>query len=359
MRLRERFSPDTFKPNYNAKTISFTSSQWLQQLLSIAIRLNNGTSSHEYSPISAATYTTTTSNNDITNQSSIDESTSATKTVGATGCIILQLYDKNPDFLYNQEDYQDIDYSVLKMQIIIWTQKYLKPDDLFMDWFETVSRHIHHNDYNHNNENTMNYAHNELSVTNVTFCTENLRGLMIESDKQMHDKFSHLSGEVYSTKNGTKTENYGVSEVQIVIVITLCCVLIVCFMMAVILRVRSFCKRQTESRKQSKNDRDSALQVNFAYDINETQVVEKPPMPSTTFGSNVYPRPMKRKPGVCRYDRVPPSHCNLPQKYSKGLYGQSYNPTTVFMIDDQRENIAMHSLKSIHKTTKQITIVDI
>ncbi|CAH8873969.1 unnamed protein product [Trichobilharzia szidati] len=372
MRIRERLPADTFKPNYNSKTISFTNSQWLQQLLSIAVRLNNATTSHEYSSLSTPNGTTTSSidNNNNDNNTKINLNASATTTttssIGTTGCIILQLYDKNPDFLYNQEEYQDIDYSVLKMQIIIWTQKYLKPDDLFMDWFETVNRHIHHNsntyhqsNYDNNNNNNINNEHNELSVTNITFCTENLRSLMIEGDKQMLEKYNGytLNGDIYGMKNETKIENYGVSEVQILIVITLSCVLIVCFFMAVILRIRSFCRRQSESRKQTRNDRDSALQVNFAYDVNETQIAEKSPIPSTTFGSNAYPRPMNRKAGVCRYNRIPPVYNNSNQKFCKKLNSHMYRTPTVFMIENQagdRHNNKLHEDYSTLNQLKEI-----
>ncbi|VDQ06576.1 unnamed protein product [Trichobilharzia regenti] len=105
--------------------------------------------------------------------------------------------------------------------------------------------------------------------------------------------------------------------------------------MAVILRIRSFCRRQSESRKQTRNDRDSALQVNFAYDVNETQIAEKSPIPSTTFGSNAYPRPMNRKAGVCRYNRIPPVYNNSNQRFCKKLNNHMYKTPTVFMIEDQ------------------------
>ncbi|XP_018647374.1 hypothetical protein Smp_124740 [Schistosoma mansoni] len=290
MRVRERFQQDSFKPNYNSKTISFTNSQWLQQLLSIAVRLNNTTNIQEN--ISPSDNPTTTNNN-------IHNGIVNTTVPTTTGCIILELYDKNPMFLYDQEDFHDIDYSVLKMQIIVWTQKYIKPDDLFMDWFETVNRQIYYNKKGyHKKEHSISYD-NELSITNVTFY------------------------------------KYGGNEVQILIVITLCSVLIICFLMAVVLRIRSFCKRQTESRKQMRNDRDSALQINFPYDVNEIQVAEKLPVPSTTFGSNTHPGQTKKRIGVYRYNRIPQSKYNSIQNYNRVFNAQTYQPSTVFVIDCQ------------------------
>ncbi|TNN16905.1 hypothetical protein EWB00_000049 [Schistosoma japonicum] len=332
MRLRNRFHQETLKQNYNSRTIRFTSSPWLQQLLSIAIRLNNATSIHD---------TTSPLNQTIINDSiytNIENLSTSTTAIGTTGCIILELYDKNPNFLYDQEDFHDIDYSVLKMQIIVWTQKYLKPDDLFMDWFETVNKHIHNNKKNYNkNDNSIYHDNNELLFTNVTFCTENLKDLMTDNENQMFGEMNtyNLSGDLQTVKNETKSDKYIGNEVQILIVITLCSVLIICFVMAVVLRIKSFCKRQTESRKQTRSDRDSALQINFPYDVNETQVEEKPPVPSTTFGSNVYPGLMKKRIGVYRYNRIPASHYNSIQKYNRILNAQTYQPSTVFVLGCQ------------------------
>ncbi|CAH8651068.1 unnamed protein product [Schistosoma intercalatum] len=330
MRVRERFQQDSFKLNYNSKTISFTNSQWLQQLLSIAVRLNNATNNHEN--ISPSDKTTIIHNNI---HSSIDNGTVPT----TTGCIILELYDKNPIFLYDQEDFHDIDYSVLKMQIIVWTQKYIKPDDLFMDWFETVNRQIHYNKKGYNKkENSINRDH-ELSITNVTYCTENLRSLMIDHNHNNHifDGLNNddLNHNMQNAKNETKSDKYGGNEVQILTVITLCSVLIICFLMAVILRIRSFCKRQTESRKQMRNDRDSALQINFPYDVNEIQVADKLPVPSTTYGSNTHPGLTKKRIGIYRYNRIPQPQYNSMQNYNRVFNAQTYQPSTVFLIDCQ------------------------
>uniref|UniRef100_A0A5K4ELB1 Uncharacterized protein n=1 Tax=Schistosoma mansoni TaxID=6183 RepID=A0A5K4ELB1_SCHMA len=328
MRVRERFQQDSFKPNYNSKTISFTNSQWLQQLLSIAVRLNNTTNIQEN--ISPSDNPTTTNNN-------IHNGIVNTTVPTTTGCIILELYDKNPMFLYDQEDFHDIDYSVLKMQIIVWTQKYIKPDDLFMDWFETVNRQIYYNKKGyHKKEHSISYD-NELSITNVTFCTENLKSLMINDDNHIFDELNNydLNHGMLNAKNVTKSDKYGGNEVQILIVITLCSVLIICFLMAVVLRIRSFCKRQTESRKQMRNDRDSALQINFPYDVNEIQVAEKLPVPSTTFGSNTHPGQTKKRIGVYRYNRIPQSKYNSIQNYNRVFNAQTYQPSTVFVIDCQ------------------------
>lgn len=332
MRVRERFQQDSFKLNYNSKTISFTNSQWLQQLLSIAVRLNNTTNIHEN--ISPSDKTTIINNNI---HSSADNVTVPT----TTGCIILELYDKNPIFLYDQEDFHDIDYSVLKMQIIVWTQKYIKPDDLFMDWFETVNRQIHYNKKGYSKKDNSISRDNELSITNVTYCTENLRSLMIDHSSINNN---HIFGElnnhdlnhgVQNVKNETKSDKYGGNEVQILIVITLCSVLIICFLMAVVLRIRSFCKRQTESRKQMRNDRDSALQINFPYDVNEIQVAEKLPVPSTTFGSNTHPGLAKKRIGIYRFNRILQPQYNSIQNYNRVFNAQTYQPSTVFVIDCQ------------------------
>ncbi|KAH8869613.1 hypothetical protein KSF78_0005582 [Schistosoma japonicum] len=84
-----------------------------------------------------------------------------------------------------------------------------------------------------------------------------------------------------------------------------------------------------------RSDGVSALQINFPYDVNETQVEEKPPVPSTTFGSNVYPGLMKKRIGVYRYNRIPASYYNSIQKYNRILNAQTYQPSTVFVFDCQ------------------------
>ncbi|CAH8563415.1 unnamed protein product [Schistosoma turkestanicum] len=332
MRLRDRFQQDSFKPNYNSDTISFTNSQWLQQLLLIAMRLNNASNIHEN--ISSPGNTTST-NSSSSMHIGVDNTTTTTTESTTTGCIILELYDKNPTFLYDQDDFHDIDYSVLKMQIIVWTQKHLKPDDLFMDWFETVNRQIYQNKKIHTKKDHLISQDNELSITNVTFCTENLRKLMIGNDQQIFDEFHtyNLNHDIQYVKNETKSDKYGGNEVQILVVITLCSVLIICFLMAVVLRIRSFCKRQSESRKQMRNDRDSAIQINFPYDVNEIQAVEKLPVPSTTFGSNVPPGPVTKRKGICRYNRIPQSSYNSMQSYNRVFNAHTYQPSTVFVIN--------------------------
>ncbi|KAK4475107.1 hypothetical protein MN116_002196 [Schistosoma mekongi] len=338
MRLRDRFHQETSKQNYNSETIQFTSSPWLQQLLSIAIRLNNATSIHEtILPLNQTNLNDSISTN-------IQNISTSTTTIGTTGCIILEFYDKNPNFLYDQEDFHDIDYSVLKMQIIVWTEKYLKPDDLFLDWFETVNKHIYNNNNNNKKvlikmiiQSIIIIIIMELLFTNITFCTENLKDLMIDNEKEIFNEMNiyNLSSNLQTVKNETKSNNYIGNEVQIFIVIILCCVLIICFVMAIVLRIKSFCKRQTESRKQIRSDRDSALQINFPYDVKETQVEDKPPVPSTTFGSNVYPGLVKKRIGVYRYNRIPASYYNSIQKYNRILNAQTYQPSTVFVLDYQ------------------------
>lgn len=95
-----------------------------------------------------------------------------------------------------------------------------------------------------------------------------------------------------------------------------------------------------------RNDRDSALQINFPYDVNEIQVADKLPVPSTTYGSNTHPGLTKKRIGIYRYNRMPQPQYNSMQNYNRVFNAQTYQPSTVFLIDCQDTD---HSKESHNK----------
>ncbi|CAL8097371.1 unnamed protein product [Calicophoron daubneyi] len=117
------------------------------------------------------------------------------------------------------------------------------------------------------------------------FCTDNLQPMEVNVFHLNHSKIStKASAEVETTGRGPFAR-----EIQILLGIFFCTVLALCLFFALILRIRSCVRRQLASRRHNRYDRDGPSRVHFAYDVGDTEVVTKPPVPSTTFGSNVYP----------------------------------------------------------------------
>ncbi|KAF5401845.1 hypothetical protein PHET_03383 [Paragonimus heterotremus] len=120
-----------------------------------------------------------------------------------------------------------------------------------------------------------------------TFCTRNVQ-------KFEHADTVTTSSGIYSlivpdASSQPETSAFYARRIQTFLAILFCSILIVCLLTALILRIRSFVKRRLASRKSHRLDRDSAARVHFAYDVGDTENLMKPPVPSVTFGSNVYP----------------------------------------------------------------------
>ncbi|KAF8564158.1 hypothetical protein P879_02818 [Paragonimus westermani] len=120
-----------------------------------------------------------------------------------------------------------------------------------------------------------------------TFCTRTVQ-------KFEHTDAVTTSSGIYSlivsdANSQPEKSTFYARRIQTFLAILFCSILIVCLLTALILRIRSFVKRRLASRKAHRLDRDSAARVHFAYDVGDTENLMKPPVPSVTFGSNVYP----------------------------------------------------------------------
>ncbi|TGZ57045.1 hypothetical protein CRM22_010037 [Opisthorchis felineus] len=114
-----------------------------------------------------------------------------------------------------------------------------------------------------------------------------------------NDIYSHLTKTHPDAQlfNSTQSEEVGAEHIpspyarklQSLLGILFCCILAVCLLTALLLRIRSCIVRRLASMRTQRLYRDSAIRVHFPYDVGDTECYVKPPVPSVTFGSNVYP----------------------------------------------------------------------
>ncbi|THD25331.1 hypothetical protein D915_003912 [Fasciola hepatica] len=112
------------------------------------------------------------------------------------------------------------------------------------------------------------------------YCTSSLR---------FSQDFHKLVNDIEQPAENDKPVIPYAREIQLVLGVVFCLVLAICLLLAFVLRVRSFVRRQMVHRRAHRTDRDQHARVHFAYDVGDTDMLTKPPVPSVTFGSNVYP----------------------------------------------------------------------
>ncbi|GAA50146.1 hypothetical protein CSKR_109421 [Clonorchis sinensis] len=119
----------------------------------------------------------------------------------------------------------------------------------------------------------------------VKYCTNDIYSQLTKTHPDAHLANS-TQGEEADAEN---IPSLHARKLQSLLGIMFCCILAVCLLTALLLRIRSCIVRRLASMRTQRLYRESAIRVHFPYDVGDTECYVKPPVPSVTFGSNVYP----------------------------------------------------------------------